>query len=217
MTQAQCPSCARLQEPRLICSDCGAPLAAELDYFAALGVPRRVTLDPSQLETLYHDLGRRLHPDRFANSPGHIRTASLSATALLTRAFRTLRDPVGRGLYWLELHGEKLASDNKKVPSELAELIFEVQDALSELRDAEFNGGDEKQTLRAQIVASKQGIDASLKGTLAELERHFTRWDSGVNHNPDLIVQLKAILSRIAYLRTLARDVDRALEQHDLR
>ncbi len=201
----------------MICSDCGAPLAAEPDYFAALGVPRRLTLDPSQLETLYHDLGRRLHPDRFANSPSQIRAASLSATALLTRAFRTLRDPVTRGLYWLEVHGEKLASDNKKVPPELAELIFEVQEALSELRDAEFNSGDGKQTLRAQIVASKQGIDASLKGTLAELERNFTRWDSGVNHNPDLIVQLKAMLSRIAYLRTLARDVDRALEQHDLR
>ncbi|HEV3115062.1 MAG TPA: Fe-S protein assembly co-chaperone HscB [Candidatus Binataceae bacterium] len=217
MTQAQCPSCARLQEPRLICSDCGAPLAAELDYFAALGVPRRLILDPSQLETLYHDLGRRVHPDRFANSPAQIRAVSLTATALLTRAFRTLRDPVGRALYWLELHGEKLASDNKKVAPELAELIFEVQETLSELRDADFNGGDEKEILRAQIAASKQGIDASLKEALAELELNFTRWDSGVNHDPGLIVQLKAILSRIAYLRTLARDIDCALDQHYLR
>jgi len=217
MTQAQCPSCARLQEPRLICSHCGAPLAAELDYFAALGVPRRLTLDPAQLETLYHDLGRRLHPDRFADNPAQICAASLSATALLTRAFRTLRDPVGRGLYWLELHGEKLASDNKQVPAELAELIFEVQETLSELRDAELNGGDENETLRAQIMVSKAGIDASLQETLDELERNFTRWDAGVNHDPGLIVQLKAILSRIAYLRTLARDVERALEQHDSR
>lgn len=197
----------------MICSHCGAPLAAELDYFAALGVPRRLTLDPSHLETLYHDLGRRLHPDRFANSSAQVRAASLSATALLTRAFRSLRDPVSRGLYWLELHGEKLATDNKTVPPELAELIFEVQEVLSELRDAKVENGEEKDGLRTQIVASRQGIEASLKQTMAELELNFTRWDSGVNHDPARSVQLKAILSRIAYLRTLARDVDRALEQ----
>ena len=217
MMQAQCPACARLQEPRLICSNCGTPLAAELDYFAALGVPRRLTLDPSQLETLYHDLGRRLHPDRFADSPVQVRAASLSATALLTQAFRILRDPVSRGLYWLELHGEKLASNNKKVPPELAELIFEVQEALSEFRTVEPDSTGEKENLRAQICASKQGIDGSLKETMAELERNFARWNAGVNHDPDLFVQLKGILSRIAYLRTLARDVDSALDQDNLR
>ena len=46
----QCPSCARPSEPRLICPDCGAPLGAELDLFAALGVPRKLVLDPSELE-----------------------------------------------------------------------------------------------------------------------------------------------------------------------
>lgn len=213
MTQAQCPSCARLQEPRLICSNCGSPLAAELDYFAALGLPRRLTLDSGQLENLYHELGRRLHPDRFASSPVAIRNASLNATALLTRAFRTLRDPVSRGLYWLELHGEKLATDNKKVPRELAEMIFAVQETLSELRTGQFDN----ETLRAQVASTKQDIDELLKETLAELQRNFARWDGQVNHDPDLIVQLKAILSRIAYLRTLARDVERALELDDLR
>jgi molecular chaperone HscB len=216
MTQAQCPACARLQEPRLICSNCGAPLAAELDYFAALGLPRRLNLDLQQLENLYHDLGRRVHPDRFANSAPAIRSASLNATALLTRSFRTLRDPVSRGLYWLELHGEKLAADNKRVPPELAELIFEVQEALEELRQSNLDGATHRERLRAEVAERKQELTVSLRDTFIELERNFGRWDSGVNPDPELIVQLKAILSRIAYLRTLVRDVDRELEQGDL-
>jgi molecular chaperone HscB len=212
MKKAQCPSCARLQEPRLFCSDCGAPLAAEVDYFAALGLPKHLTLDPAQLENLYHDLGRRLHPDRFASSASAIRAASLSATALLTSAFRTLRDPVSRGLYWLELHGEKLASDNKNVPPELAELIFEVQETLAELKA----GGEEDQAgLREQVASIRKDVEGLRKEALADLERNFAGWDGGVNHDPDLIVQLKETLSRIAYLRTLARDVERALEPHD--
>jgi len=216
MTQAQCPSCARLQEPRLFCSSCGAPLAVELDYFAAVGLPRRLQTDPQHLETLYHELGRRVHPDRFANSASAVRNASLSATALLTRAFRTLRDPVSRGLYWLELQGEKLATDNKKVPPELAELIFEVQETLEELR-ACADGDAQGEGLRALIVERKEALDVSLKDACALLEDNFAKWDSAVSASPELIVQLKAILSRIAYLKTLVRDVDRELDVRDLR
>jgi len=215
MTQVQCPSCARLQEPRLFCSECGAPLATELEYFAALALPRRLTIDPKQLENLYHELGRRVHPDRFANRDGAVRDASLTATALLTRAFRTLRDPVSRGLYWLQLEGEKLATDNQRVPPELAELIFEVQETLEELRGSAAAGGDEAR-LRTQVVERRQAVDGSLGDAFAELERNFAKWDFDVSDHPRLIVQLRGMLSRINYLRTLIRDIDRALEVPDL-
>jgi len=93
----KCQSCAHVQEPRLLCVECGAPLGAPLDLFAALRLPRKLTLDPAQLEQTYHDLGRRVHPDRFAGSDATLRDLSLRSTALLTRAYRTLRDPVSRG------------------------------------------------------------------------------------------------------------------------
>jgi molecular chaperone HscB len=214
--QARCPACARLQEPRLFCSDCGAPLAVELDYFAALGLPRRLTLDPAQLETLYHDLGRRFHPDRFANQPAPVRHASLVATARLTRAFRTLRDAVSRGLYWLELNGEKLARDNQQVPPELAELIFEVQESLSELQASQ-SGANHGEDLKKQVLSAKSDVQNLLKNAFAQLDHNYADWDNLVNHRADLIVQLKSILSRIAYLRTLDRDIGRVMEQHDLK
>src|SRR5689334_2597497 len=116
----QCPSCARVQEPRIVCAECGVPLVAALDYFATMGLPTKLQLDPRRLEQTYYDLGRRIHPDRFATSPVKIRDASLRATAMLTRAYRTLRDPVSRGLYWLELNGHKLAANNNQVPADLA-------------------------------------------------------------------------------------------------
>src|ERR1700752_3473609 len=130
----QCPSCARQSEPRLTCPECGAPLGAELDLFAALGVARKLALDPHELERIYHEAGRRIHPDRFATGTPAVRQASLKSTALLTRSYRTLRDPVSRGRYWLELIGEKLAENNKRVPSELAGMVFEGQGPLGELR-----------------------------------------------------------------------------------
>src|SRR5260370_1118302 len=82
----ECLSCGRRQEPRLICADCGTPLSAALDSFAALGFPRKLSIDLAALERSYHELSRKIHPDRFASREVAIRDASLRATALLTRS-----------------------------------------------------------------------------------------------------------------------------------
>jgi molecular chaperone HscB len=209
----QCPSCARRQEPRLSCSQCGCPLPADIDLFAALELSRLLQIDIARLESAYHDIGRRIHPDRFASASPEIRDASLHSTALLTRAYRVLHDPVSRGLYWLELHGHKLAENNKQVPPDLAELVFEVQEQLSELRSAR---EEDEAGARSGIVdlgvrrASLQGLMDEL---YAELVENFVQFDAGGGSNRDqLFSELKAILSKIAYLRTLLRDVDRQLE-----
>jgi molecular chaperone HscB len=204
----ECLSCGRRQEPSLICAECGAPTTAQLDCFAALAMPRRLTIDLDALERRYHELSRKIHPDRFASKGPKVRDVSLRATATLTRSYRTLRDPVARGLYWLELNTEKLAENNKRVPPELAELVFEVQEQLAEMQLSDPEEAHERAT---QIAARRVQIQFTMDENLAELERHFTKWDQPADQKM-LILELKTILSNIAYLRTLIRDVDRALE-----
>ena len=205
----ECLSCGRRQAPQLICADCGTPLSASLDCFAALGLPKKLSIDLAALERIYHELSRKIHPDRFASRDVAIRDASLRATALLTRSYRTLRDPTARGLYWLELNGEKLAENNKRVPPDLAELVFEVQEQLADMQDAPANS-----ELAAGVSKRRGELQARMDETVAELERNFIEWGQsapGKDHKM-LTTELKVILSKIAYLRTLIRDVDRALE-----
>src|SRR5229473_3065410 len=140
---ARCPSCAREQEPRLICPECGAPLGVVLDCFAAL-----------------------------------------------------------------ELNGEKLAENNKA--PELAETVFEVQEQLAELREARAAGGGDE--LAEQVAERRTELQASMSEAQGELLRNFARWDAEGNASGELTIELKSILSKIAYLRTLIRDVDRELE-----
>jgi molecular chaperone HscB len=182
--------------------------------FAALQLPRLLEIDAATLESAYHELGRQIHPDRFTSSPPEIRDASLRATALLTRAYRTLRDPITRGRYWLELHGHKLAENNKEVPPDLAELVFEVQEKLSDSRAA--RGADE--AAGRDNLLDLKNERARLQGLLdelyAELIENFAAFDNGGGADPDQIfADLKAVLSKLAYLRTLVRDVDRVLEE----
>jgi len=204
----ECPSCGKRQEPLLICAECGTPLAAPLDCFAALALPRKLTIDLDALERRYHELSRKLHPDRFVSKGPKVRDASLRATALLTRSYRTLRDPVARGLYWLELRDEKLADNNKRVPPEVAELVFEVQEQLAEMQLADPEEAHERAT---QIAARRVELQFTMDEKLVELERHFAKWNQPADEKM-LTLELKTILSNIAYLRTLIRDVDRALE-----
>jgi molecular chaperone HscB len=205
----ECPSCGKRQEPLLTCAECGSPLAAPLDCFAALGFPRKLTIDLDALERRYHELSRKLHPDRFAAKGPKVRDASLRATATLTRSYRTLRDPVARGLYWLELKGEKLADNNKRVPPEIAELVFEVQEQLAEMQLA--SDPEAAHELATEVTARRVELQFTMDERLAELELHFAKWDEPADEKM-LTLELKTILSNIAYLRTLIRDVDRALE-----
>jgi molecular chaperone HscB len=210
----QCPSCSRLQEPRLICSHCGSPLpAVELDLFAAVGLPRQLQIGISSLESTYHELGRRIHPDRFASSSSEVRDASLKATALLTRAHRTLRDPVSRGLYWLELHGHKLSENNNQVPPDLAELVFEVQEQLGNLREALEQNKLAARDQAVELTVTQARLQGLIDELYAELVENFAAFDGGEGDPDERFAQLKAVLSKIAYLRTLMRDVTGELER----
>ena len=209
----ECPSCARLQEPQLICPDCKAPLASNLDCFAALGLPRQLQIDLIMLESAYHDRGRTLHPDRFASASPKVRDASLRATALVTRSYRTLRDPATRAVYWLDLHGYKLAENNQQVPSGLAGLVFEAQEELAELRDANGTSGPVAIAARATVQARQREVAGLLEQSGAALEGLFIEFDTAGAAPPSaLVTRLKATLAEGAYLSTLMRDLRKALD-----
>lgn len=79
------------------------------DYFSLFKLPRRFALTPSELEAALRDVQGKVHPDRFAHLPENERRVSMQWAAHANEAYRTLRRPVTRALYLLELAG--VASD----------------------------------------------------------------------------------------------------------
>ncbi len=207
-----CWQCGAEHAPDAFCPACDAiqPLPEQADYFQVLGVPHRLVLDTTALQQRYYELHRRLHPDLYQTGPQPARQASLRNTAAVNRAYRTLRDPVDRGLYWLTLQGESLGAGNKEVPHDLAALVFELQEQLEELRAARQGNG------AAHLVQALAAAYAELRerqNTLLEqLDQNFARWDAGSAPPATLTRELKAILSALAYLGTLIRDVEKGLE-----
>lgn len=173
------------------------------DHFAVLGVPRRLDLDPADLERRYHEAARQVHPDRHQTATPREQARSLEASAALNQAYRTLRDPIARGRYWLDLHGDPLGADNNRVPAELAALVFEVQEQLAEARSGQAD--------RAAINRARRTLSDRLGVLVAALEAGYAR--GGGAHDAAALSVLKRTLSEIAYLRTLLRDVDAVLAE----
>jgi len=207
-----CWQCGADRSANLFCPSCAAiqPLPDAADYFQVLGVPRRLVQDPQALQRRFYELHRQWHPDRYQTGPQGARSASLRNTAAVNRAYSTLRNPAERGEYWLTLQGETLGANNNRVPPELAELVFEVQEKLEDLRVARDGNGSaglrrDVATVHAELLERKSVL-------LAQLDETFARWDAAAAEPAVLTRELKATLSALAYLGTLIRDIEKALE-----
>ena len=210
--QGECWRCGAAARDALVCPGCEAvqPLPADIDYFQALGLPRRLALDVADLERRYHQASRALHPDRFQTASPHEQELSLAASALINRARRTLRSPVTRGRYWLELHGDRLSDENKRVPPAIAAEVFETQEKLEELRAAGTEPAAE--ALRSEVRSLHDALAERLRAQTGDLDARYGAWNGGGD-----LAELKRRLSEIAYLTTLLGDLEAALGGEETR
>ncbi len=198
--QVFCPACETLQL-----------LPPDIDYFTVFGLARDPMLDEQALANTYYDLSRQLHPDLHQTGTAEEQEASLQNTAVVNRAYRTLRDPVQRGRYWLELNGEQLGKENNKVPPALALFVFEVQEKLAAIREAQSAGTSGTLTgLKAELTQVRDDLDNRMRGLQQKLATNFSKWGQATGA-AELLSELKRVLSDMAYLRTLTRDVEKAL------
>ncbi len=212
-TVVRCWRCQDEHTPQVFCPACAAlqPLPPDVDYFTVFGLAREPLLDERALAKTYYELSRQLHPDLHQTGTAEEQEASLQNTALVNRAYRTLRDPVQRGRYWLELNGEQLGKENNKIPPALALLVFEVQEKLAAVREAQSAGtADALASLKSELDQVRAGLDDRTRDLQHRLAANFSKW-AQADGAAELLGELKRVLSDMAYLRTLTRDMEKAL------
>ena len=109
------------------------------DHFSVLGVPRRWQQDAVELERVYKDRARQVHPDRFVRADALARRAALTLAVAVNDAWRTLKDPVRRAEYLLGLWGTPPV-EKTPVPQSLLMDVLERREALMEARQADDEG-----------------------------------------------------------------------------
>jgi molecular chaperone HscB len=175
-----------------------------MDYFEVFGLPRALGIDFATLEKTFHELSRKHHPDYFTTAPEAEKAQALRMTALLNDAYRTLRHPVRRVEYLVNLEGFK--PDGSKVPKSLLMEVFEINEQLEEVR-AGSASVEQIDSLRAQIHEKRDKFDV-------ELQKASQEWDDLLKggareaKRKEQLAKLTEILSESSYIRNLERDLE---------
>lgn len=75
------------------------------DYFELFSMPREFEINLSALGEKYRELQKETHPDKFAASESQAQRVSAQGAAHVNEVYETLKDPLRRGFYLLELEG----------------------------------------------------------------------------------------------------------------
>jgi molecular chaperone HscB len=207
-----CPHCSKIQPPP------GA------DFFSVFGLEPRLNLDLPALETEFHRLSRKLHPDRFARAAQNEKEWSLADTALLNDAYRALKDPIHRTEYLLKLHGAEIGEEHSgknrregemgasRVPADLLEEVFELNMQLEEMRMAQ-KMGEEDPALKKSLSEAKEKFDGLRDAVDQDLRAQWKAWDGGdAEARQAAQNKMVALLDRRRYLSNLVRDVTETLD-----
>lgn len=172
------------------------------------GLPRRLRLDPADLERRYYELSRRSHPDFHQAAPPDEQARVLEASARLNTAYRALRDPIARIEYLVQLEEGRPTREGDQTrppaPPALLEEMFEIQEALEDARGGGLDAGtrDALAARRDALAERYRAEEARLTGPLSEA------WDAAAPaERPRLLAALKAALGARAYLGTVLGDL----------
>ena len=107
------------------------PLDLGADHFALFGLERGFAIDRARLLARYRELQQATHPDRFVSAGDAERRWSVQAASRVNDAYTTLKAPLPRAVYLLELAGVTIdeESDTRMDPMFLMEQM-ELREAL---------------------------------------------------------------------------------------
>jgi molecular chaperone HscB len=128
-----------------------------MDHFARLGLPAALELEPAVLDKAYFTLQRQWHPDRFVAKPPEERAKASTEAAALNDAYRTLKDPLSRAVYFAGLKGVELPGDGKTIDD--PDLLMEAIEAREELHDA-----TSSQAVDALAAKARDDMKSALSG-----------------------------------------------------
>lgn len=166
------------------------------DFFTLFGLPRRFEVDESALESAYHELHTRVHPDRHAHLPDADKRRAMQWATQVNEAFSTLRKPLPRALYLLELEGVDagLETNTAMAPEFLMEQM-EWREAVEEAREA----ADSE-----ELEKLHQRLRSAGKDLLGELGKSF-------DSDKDLPSAAETA-RRLMFMEKLQHEIDDALE-----
>ncbi|WP_295801615.1 Fe-S protein assembly co-chaperone HscB [uncultured Microbulbifer sp.] len=106
------------------------------NHFEIFGLPVSYEVDRQALAARYRELQQEFHPDRFAAKSDREQRLSMQYAAQINEANNTLKDPVARAAYLLQLAGVEISPEQTTADGEFLMQQMILRERLEEVRDA---------------------------------------------------------------------------------
>ncbi len=152
-------------------------------------------MDAARLERGYRDLQSQVHPDRFASATEAERRVAMQWATRGNEAFRTLKDPLERARYLLQLKGYDTEEEsNTAMPPDFLMQQMEWREAVADARSS----SDAKELARLRDEIAHKRADM-----LRMLERAL---DADAN-----FVAGCSLVRKLRFLAKLGEEIDEAM------
>ncbi len=106
------------------------------DYFALFQLKPQFKIDRQALESAYLTVQQKVHPDMHAQASDFDKRVSMQLSALANSAYRTLMNPIQRGLYLCAKNGvDPQLETNTAMPAQFLMQQMEWRETLDDVRD----------------------------------------------------------------------------------
>ncbi|CAN6284000.1 unnamed protein product [Urochloa humidicola] len=122
----------------LSCGACGSVQLVDptVDYFQIFGLKREYNIKDNNLEGMYKEWQKKLHPDLVHSKSEKERGYAVEQSALVIDAYRTLSKPLSRALYLLKLEGIHVDEEITINDPELLMEMMEIREAVNDASDS---------------------------------------------------------------------------------
>lgn len=138
---------------------------ARRDHFSLFGLPRSQGLDVDRLDALYRDIQAKVHPDRHAHLSDAEKRMAMQWATQVNEAWQTLRDPLRRARYLLQLAGHDVALEsNTAMPADFLMAQMELRERVAEAKAA--GDADTLDALHRELKKTVRGEHDALRAAL---------------------------------------------------
>ncbi|OUD13299.1 Fe-S protein assembly co-chaperone HscB [Thioflexithrix psekupsensis] len=103
-------------------------------YFDVFNLPVQFDIDTDKLSVHYRELQRTIHPDKYVNASDRDRRLAIEKATQINDAFETLKNPISRSQYLLQLMGFPVDETDTSMDAIFLMQQLELREQLAELK-----------------------------------------------------------------------------------
>lgn len=166
------------------------------NHFELFGLTTAFDIDMERLDQAYREIQVRVHPDKFAHLGEQEQRMAMQWTTHANEAYQTLKKPLSRARYLLQLRGVDTQEDsNTAMPAEFLMDQMEWREAVAEARDA----GD---------LDGMERLHHRLRGEVREMHRQL---ELALDRQADYPAAA-GLVRKLKFMERLGEEIDQALE-----